>query len=317
MKIIFLGNSDLSVLVLKRLVEEGHEILAAVCQPDKPNARGNKIEISEVKKFALSKNIPVYQFKKIRLEGVEPLKALNPELLIVVYYGQILSQEILDLGNKGIINLHPSLLPKYRGPSPVITSILNGDKETGVTIMRVAKGIDAGNIILQEKTPIFDGETAGELWKRLTKIGCDLLIESIKLIQKGNFIEIEQRDSMATFTKKIEKEDAKLDFNKNAEEVINQVRAFNPTPVAYFQYKDEIFKVYQAEIDNLIAPQKNGQFEKGMIIKASVKEGLVIKCNNGFVSIKKIQAPNGKILNIKDFLNGKKFEVGYVIKQNK
>ena len=309
MKIIFLGSSDLSALVLKRLVEEGNEILAAVCQPDKPNARGNKIEISEVKKYALSQNIPVYQFNKIRLEGVEQLKVLNPELLVVAYYGQILSQEILDLGSKGIINLHPSLLPKYRGPAPVITPILNGDKETGVTIMRVAKDVDAGNIILQEKTDILENETAGELWERLNQIGCDLLIKTINLIQKGNFIDIPQEHAMATFTKKVEKEDAKIDFNKTSEEIVNQVRAFNPTPIAFFEYKDEVFKIYEAEKSEII-----GNFDNGEIVKASAKEGLIIKCRDNCISIKKIQAPNGKVLSIKDFLNGRKFEAGYKIK---
>ncbi len=311
MKIIFLGSSDLSVIPLKELVDEGHEILAVVCQPDKPNERGNKIQISELKKYSFSKNIPVYQFQKIRNEGVEVLRKLNPELLVVVYYGQILSQEIIDLGSKGIINLHPSLLPKYRGPSPVITPILNGEKKTGVTIIRVAKDVDAGNILLQERTEIFNNETAGQLWERLTIIGSKLLIKAIDLIQNNKQKEIEQDNTQATFTKKFEKEDAKIDFNKSVEEVVNQVRAFNSSPIAYFIYKEEKIKIYKAEaLSSLIDVEP----KNGTIVNASIKDGLLIKCADGIVSIKKLQAPNGKILSIKDFLNGRKLEVGYIVR---
>jgi methionyl-tRNA formyltransferase len=172
-----------------------------VCQPDRPNARGNKIEISELKRFAVSHNIPVLQFQKIKCEeGVQAIRNLKPELLVVVYFGQILSQEIIDIGTKGIINLHPSLLPKYRGPSPVISPILNGEKKAGVTIMRVEKAVDSGDIILQEETPIFGGETGGQLWERLTKMGTKMLLEAIEQIQNGTTKERKQDDTQATFT---------------------------------------------------------------------------------------------------------------------
>lgn len=312
MKIIFLGSSELSVISLRALVEKGHEILAVVCQPDKPNARGNKIEISEVKKYAISKNIPVFQFNKIRNEGVEILKSLKPELLVVVYYGQILSQEIIDLGSEGIINLHPSLLPKYRGPSPVISPVLNGEKFTGVTVMRIEKDVDSGDIILQEKTPISDSESAGELHERLTKKGSEMLLEAIEQIKNNKTKERKQDHSEASFTHMFTKEDAKINFDKAAEQVANQIRAFNPNPVAYFNYKDEKIKVYQVEVVDFERLKEN--YDNGKIVDCSNKEGLVIKVADGAVSVKVLQAPNGKVLNIKDFLNGKKFDVGYVIK---
>jgi methionyl-tRNA formyltransferase len=317
MKIVFLGSSELSVISLKELIKGGHEILAVVCQPDKPNARGNKIEVSELKKYAISQNIPVYQFQKIGAEGVDILKSLSPELLVVVYYGQILSQEILEIGSKGIINLHPSLLPKYRGPSPVISTVLNGETETGVTIIRVAKDVDAGDIILQEKTAIFENETAGELWERLTKLGSELLIKAIKQIKEGKTKEVEQDHSQATFTKKFHKEDTKIDFSKKVKEIVNQVRAFNPTPVAYFEYKGEKIKVYEAEDSKIplgIPGEVLRRFAPGTILVASPKEGLLIDCADGFIYLKKLQAPNGKILDVKDFLNGKKFDIKYIIK---
>ncbi|MDD4110274.1 MAG: methionyl-tRNA formyltransferase [Clostridia bacterium] len=312
MKIVFLGSSKLSVISLEKLTENGHEILAVVCQPDEMNSRGNKIEISELKKYAISQNIPVYQFNKIRNEGVEILRELNPELLVVVFYGQILSQQIIDIASKGIINLHPSLLPKHRGPSPVITPILNGEKETGVTIMRIEKGIDSGDIILQEKAPIFENETAGELWERLTTMGSNMLIEAIKQIENNQTKEIKQDHSQATFTRMFKKEDAKIDFSKSSEQVVNGIRGFNPNPVAFFEYKEDRIKVYEAE--NLPNTELESLAKCGEIVKSGTKEGLIIKCGNGYVSIKKLQAPNGKILNIKDFLNGKKFDVGYILK---
>lgn len=311
MKIIFLGSSKLSVISLKMLIDNKHEILGVVCQPDEPNLRGNKIEFSELKKFAIENNIPVFQFNKIRNEGVEVLTELKPELLVVVYYGQILSQEIIDIGSKGIINLHPSLLPKYRGPSPIITSILNGEKETGVTIMRIEKGIDSGNIILQEKIPIFEKETAGELWERLTILGSNMLIKTIEQIEKKQTKESQQDHNQATFTRMFTKEDARIDFNKFSEQVVNQIRGFNPNPIAFFEYNGDRIKVYEAEDES---DKEFGKFKAGEVVKASVKEGLIIKCGEGYISIKKLQAPNGKVLNIKDFLNGRKFEVGYIIK---
>jgi methionyl-tRNA formyltransferase len=318
MKIVFLGSSDLAVFPLRALVEKGHEILGVVCQPDRPNARGNKIEISELKRFAVSHNIPVLQFQKIKCEeGVYAIRNLKPELLVVVYFGQILSQEIIDIGTKGIINLHPSLLPKYRGPSPVISPILNGEKKAGVTIMRVEKAVDSGDIILQEETPIFEGETGGQLWERLTKMGTKMLLKAIEQIQNGTTKERKQDDTQATFTHMFKKEDSKIDFNKKSEQIVNQVRGFNPSLIAYFDYQGERIKVYEAEtmIDDASKNKGTIAFENGSIVKSSVKEGLIIKSADGFVSILKLQAPNGKVLNIKDFLNGRKFEEGYIIKK--
>lgn len=312
MKIVYLGSSKLSVIPLKRLREAGYEISAVVCQPDRPNARGYKTEISEIKKYSILKNIPVYQFNKIREEGTEILKKIKPDLLIVVYYGQILSQEIIDIGKYGIINLHPSLLPKYRGPSPVISSVLNGDKETGVTIMRIEKDIDSGNILVQNKVDILENETAGELWQRLTELGSELVIEIIEKIKNNTLEERIQEHSQATFTKMFNKNHAEIDFSKSSEEIINHVRAFNPNPVAYFNYKNEKFKVYEVQNSKEIFDIKNKK--NGTILTSSIKDGLQIKTGKGAVSIKKIQAPNGKVLDIKSFLNGKSFDIGYLIK---
>ena len=236
-----------------------------------------------------------------------------------MYYGQILSQEIIDIGKYGIINLHPSLLPKYRGASPVITSILNGDDETGVSIMRNEKSVDSGNILKQQKVKIEKGESAGKLWDRLTNIGSELMIEVIELIKNNAVNEVEQDHSQATFTRMFSKKDAEIDFNKDVDQIVNHIRAFNPSPIAFFKYKDENFRVYEAESLQEAIKAENLQeiienVENSTIIAASLNEGLQIKAKNGVVSIKTIQAPNGKVLDIKNFLNGRKFEIGYVIK---
>lgn len=302
MKIVFMGSSDFSIPSLKELISAGHEILALVCQPDKPNGRGNKIEFSNIKKFALEKNIKVLQYQKIRFEGVEELKALNPDLIIVVSYGQILSDEIIDIGKYGCINVHASLLPKYRGASPIISAIMNGEEKTGVTIMRVAREVDAGNMIAREETQIFKNETGGELSNRLAEIGAKLLVKVVEQIESGNFSEEVQNADEATFTKMIKKEDLELDFSMSATEIYNKVRALCPAPVAYMLKGNDKIKIYETEI-----VECNENIPSGEIISADRINGIVIKCGKDAIKILKLQAPGGKVLDYKNYLNGKKF----------
>lgn len=302
MRIVFLGGSEISVPSLNRLIEDGHEVLAVVCQPDKPNARGNKIEMLPVKKFAIEKGIPVYQFNKIRLEGVETIKNLNPDLMVVVAYGQILSEEIINLPKFGTINVHGSLLPKYRGASPIISAVLNGEEETGITIMRIAKEVDAGNMLLKGETEIFKNETAGELSVRLALLGADLLSKVVLEIENGTIKEEPQDHSQATFTRMIRKEDGLLDFSKTAKQLFNQVRAFNPTPVAYVERNGEKIKVFEAEVVSA-----DETINQGEIISSNNKEGIVIKCGKDALKILKLQAPGGKAMDWKSYLNGRKF----------
>ena len=302
MKIVFMGSSDFSIPSLKELISAGHEILALVCQPDKPNGRGNKIEFSNIKKFALEKNIKVLQYQKIRFEGVEELKALNPDLIVVVSYGQILSDEIIDIGKYGCINVHASLLPKYRGASPIISAIMNGEEKTGVTIMRVSREVDAGNMIAREETQIFKNETGGELSNRLAEIGAKLLVKVVEQIESGNFSEEVQNVDEATFTKMIKKEDLELDFSMSATEIYNKVRALCPAPVAYMLKGNDKIKIYETEI-----VECNENIPSGEIISADRINGIVIKCGKDAIKILKLQAPGGKVLDYKNYLNGKKF----------
>lgn len=321
MKIVFLG-SDTAISVLKKLYESKHEVVAVVCQPDKPNARNNKVEISEVKKFALSKNIPVLQYKKIRVEGVEELKSFNPDFLVSASYGQILSQEIIDIPKYETLNIHPSLLPKYRGASPIISSILNGDKTTGVAIMKMEYQLDAGATYVIEKTKIGENENAGELTERLFNRGAELLFDVIDKIENKTATLTEQDDSKATFCSMIKKEDAKLNFNLSCKKLFNLTRAFNPSPVAYFEYQNEKYKVFESKIvlneseeyNKICSFVNKNKFENGEIVCSSCKPfGLVIKAKNGFFLPAVIQAPNGKKMDIKSYLNGKSFKIGEIL----
>lgn len=302
MKILFLGGSEFSLESLKALCQAGHEVVGVVCQEDKPNLRGNKIEISPVKAFAQREGLKVFQFKKIKDGGAEVLKKLKPDLLVVVSYGQILPQEIINLAPLGIINVHASLLPKYRGCSPIISAILNGEKKTGVTIMRIVKEVDAGDMLLQREVEILEDDNAKTLSERLSKAGAELLVEAVKQIEAGITVETPQDPKLATFTKMIRKEDGLLDFSKPAFEANNKIRAFNPNPGAFVLRDGEKIKIHQAKI-----VPANEEISAGEIISSSPKSGLVIKCGKDAIEILKLQAPGGKILDAKSFLNGRKF----------
>ena len=321
MKVVLLA-SDIAMPVFRKLVESKYEVVAVVCQPDKPNGRNNKVEFSEVKKYALSQNIKVLQYNKIRLEGVEDIKNLAPDFLLCAAYGQIISQELIDIPKYPTLNVHPSLLPKYRGPSPIITPILNGDKKTGVAIMEMVYDFDAGPIYALKEVEIKEEETAGELSERLFALGADMLLEVMDNVANGNAVKYEQNHDEATYCKMVKKEMAKLDFAKSCETLNQMVKAYNPTPVAYFDYEGNAFKVYKSEVatvgslkyDNICAYLERNNFNNGEIVYSKSKPfGLVIKCENGFFMPKVIQAPGGKVMDIKSYLNGKSFEVGKII----
>lgn len=321
MKIVFLG-SDTAISVLKSLCNSKHEVVAVVCQPDKPNGRNNKIEMCEIKKYAFSKNIPVLQYDKISKEGVQDLVNFKPDFLISASYGQLISQEIIDIPKYETLNIHPSLLPKYRGASPIMSAILNGDKETGVAIMKMVLQMDAGATYVIEKVKINENETAGELTEKLFNLGSQLLLETIEKIVSGKAVLTEQNEEKVTFCSKIMKEDAKLNFNLSCEKLFDMTRAFNPSPVAYFQYHNENYKVFEGEYAwynskeymKICSFVKNNEFKNGEIVYSSCKPfGLVIKTKNGFFMPTIIQAPNGKKMDIKSYLNGKSFNVGEIL----
>ncbi len=302
MRIVYLGTPDFAVNPLKSLVESGkYEVVAVVTNKDKPVGRKQVLTPPPVKIYAKEQGIPVFQYDKIRVEGVEDLTSLCPDIMITCAFGQILSQEILDIPKFGVINIHASLLPKYRGASPIHYAILNGEKETGISIMKTDIGIDTGDVLLQKSIEILPNETCGELFSRLSVLGAECLLESLPLIFSGNANFIKQNENEASFTKIVKKEHALIDFNDSAEFNYNKIRAYNPSPVAFCYLNNEPFKVYCAEVSS-----KSGK--PGEIL--SVDNELIVGCSSNSLSFKTVQKAGGKPMNIKDFLRGNKFIVG-------
>lgn len=310
MKVIFLGTPDFAVNTLKQLILSKHEILAVVTQPDKPSGRNFKTIFSPVKQVALENGIKVLQYNKIRAEGVDDLKSLKPDVMVTCAYGQILSQEIIDVAPHGIINVHASLLPKYRGAAPIQWSILNGDKETGVTIMKTEAGIDTGDIISVCKTEISNDETAGELFERLSVIGAKLLVETLDKMEAGTCTFTPQDHTLATHVKMLKKEDGIIDFQKNSETIYNHVRGMNPWPSAFTFYNGKMIKVHKAEVVFNISTQ----VPCGYILSADTKNGLVVKTLDGAIRLSVIQAEGGKKMDDTAYLLGHKIQVGEFFK---
>lgn len=307
MRIVFLGTPIFSVKCLDRLIHSNHEVVAVVTQPDKPSERGNKIEFSEVKKYAIANNIPLFQFNKISRDGLIDLKALNPDIMVTAAYGQILSQDVLDIPKYGVINVHASILPKYRGASPIQTAIINGDTETGVTIMKTETGLDTGDIIDIVKTPIFENETAGELTDRLADLGSNLLMEVLFNIEHGTAKFVPQEHFNATVTSKIKKDDCVINWQKSTKEIKCLILGTNPNPIARTLLGDQIVKIYRAKIANIELTEEDKKLANGTILpRSSIKAGVFVKTVDGALEIIDMQMPGGKILPAKVLINGRK-----------
>lgn len=317
MKIIFLGTPEFALPTLKMLIEK-HDVVGVVTQLDKPVGRSKKPVYSPVKKFALEHSIPVFQYKKIRLEGVEDLKNMNADAMVTCAYGQILSQEILDITPIGVINVHGSLLPKYRGAAPIQWSIINGEKTTGITILRSEAGMDDGDILLQESTDILDGETSEQLFDRLSVMGANCLERALDLIESGKAVFTPQDHEQATVCKMLKPYMAKVDFSLPAQQIANLINGLNMWPVVKISIDDFVLKLFHANKltrDDIIAfcPECES-FEIGSVVLANAKRGLVIKCGEDYLNIIELQNQNAKRMPSKAFLNGKHIRIGAVAK---
>lgn len=311
MRIIFLGTPEFAVSCLDALLKSKHEVVAVVTQPDKPSERGNKIQFSPVKIYAHEHHIPLYQFPKISRDGVIDLKALKPDLMVTAAYGQILSQEVLSIAKFGVINVHASILPKYRGASPIQTAVIHGDNETGVTIMKTEIGLDTGDIIDISRTPIFENETAGELTSRLADIGAGLLLDVIDKLESGTATFSKQEQLDATVTNKITKTDASIKWNKSSREIKCLILGTNPNPIARTTLNGELVKIYRAKLTNIELSKESESAEPGTILaESSAKQGVFVKTADGAIEITEMQLPGGKILPAKDIFNGRKIKVG-------
>lgn len=308
MRIVFMGTPEFAVPSLKALCENGYDVVGVFTQPDRPKGRGNKVTMSPVKEYALTRNIPVYQPQRIRRDGVEDLKALAPDLCVTAAFGQILTQEILDIPPMGNINVHASLLPRHRGSAPINWAILQGDEEAGVTTMMMDRGIDTGDMLLKSATPIQPGETAGELTLRLSQMGADLLLETLHALENGTLVRIPQDESQMTYDPMLDKQMGVIDWTMDARSIVNRIHGLNPWPGCSTAWQDGRLKLLRATV-------AEGCGAAGEIIAADAKAGLTIACGSGAVNITMLQAPGGKPMNAKDYLRGHPMAVGTVLKE--
>ena len=302
MKIVYAGTPQYAVAPLKALVETGFGVVAVVPQEDRPVGRRARLTPPPVKQYAQERGIPVYQFHKIR-EHVEELRAIGGDIMFTCAYGQILSRAVLESFALGVWNAHASLLPEFRGASPVQSAILAGKTQTGVTIMKTEEKLDAGDILLVKRCDILPGETAGELAEKLSALSAEAMCEAAKMIEAGDDNILLQDDSAATYCKKIAKEDARADFSQPAAKVCALINAMSPSPAAYANLAGAQVNFYRAFEE----PEEDGTC--GQVVRAD-KRGIVIKCGGGCVRITEAQFAGGKRLSAADIVNGRKISAG-------
>ncbi len=309
MKIIFMGIPDFAKESLQAIHKENHQILSVVTNLDKPQGRGMKLTASPVKQYAEENEIPVIQPKTIKgnSEFIEKIKELNPDVICVVAYGKILPKEILDIPKYGCINVHGSLLPKYRGAAPIQWAVLNGDKVTGVTTMYMNEGMDTGDIILKEEVEIGEDETTGELWERLSKLGGNLLVETLKQIENGTAPREKQGNDFTT-APMLTKSMAKINWEEQtANEIKNLVRGLNPIMGAYTFLNGKKVKFWKVEVEK---NELDKNAKNGTIVKVDSKEGIFIKTKQEIIKVIEIQGENAKKMPIQDYLRGNHINVG-------
>lgn len=308
MKTLFMGTPDFALDTLKYLYENT-ELLAVFTKVDKVNGRGNKITFSPVKQFALDNGIDIVQPKSLRVyETYNLIKEYNPDLIVVVAYGMIIPKNIIDIPKYGIINVHSSLLPKYRGAAPIHAAIINGDDKTGVSIMYISEGLDEGDVILTKETPIYLEDNLGSLHDRLKVLGAEGVKETIKLMETNKVIRHPQDNNLATFVKPIKKEETKIDFNDKSINIFNKIRGMNPFPVAYTTLNDKVLKLYDSMYVEYI-----GDEIPGTVIYLG-KEGIKVKTGDGAIFIKELKLEGKKKQKATDFINGRQINLNDILK---
>ena len=308
MKIVFMGTPEFAVPSLKKLIEE-YDVTAVFTQPDRPSGRGKKLAMPAVKEEALKHNIPVYQPERIKNDNeiIEMLKGMEPDFIIVVAFGQILPKAILDIPKYGCINLHGSLLPKYRGAAPIQWAVVKGEKKSGNTTMLMDVGLDTGDMLLTDEVEIGSNMTGGELHDILMERGADLLVTTIKEMVNGNITPVKQNDSESCYASMLNKEIAKVDWKNSANDIHNLIRGLNPWPVAHSKYKDAVMKIYESEVLN-----QDSKNEPGFIVEAS-KEGIVVATGDKNLLIKRVQFPGGKPLRVEEYIKGNTIDKGIIL----
>ncbi len=298
MRILFMGTPDFAAESLKALLKSEHETVGVVTNPDKPKGRGHKMAQSPVKELALENNIPVFQPVSLRHgELAQTLEELKPDIICVAAYGKLLPKEVLDFPKYGCVNVHGSLLPKYRGAAPIQWAVINGEKYTGITTMLMGEGLDTGDMLLKEQTRIGENETASELFDRLAVIGGELLIKTLSLLEKGEITPVAQDNSEATYVPIIKKEMAQIDWSMTSDKLCSFIRGMNSWPMAYTNCADSVVKIISAS-------RADGHGEPGEVLGIVKNEGLEVACKDGSIIIHELQFAGSRRMRAEDYMRG-------------
>lgn len=307
MRIIFMGTPDFSVGTLEALVEAGHEVCLVVTQPDKPKGRGKEMQYTPVKEAALKHGIEVYQPRRIReAECVEKLRQYNADIMVVIAFGQIIPKEILEMVPYGCVNVHASLLPKYRGAAPIQWSIIDGEAVTGVTTMQMDEGLDTGDMLLKTEVPITAEETGESLHDKLAKAGAALCVETLAKLQEGSIVPEKQGESPTAYAKMLDKKLGNIDWTKSAVEIERLVRGLNSWPSAYTYWNKKVVKIWKASVTD-----ENSNEQVGTVVKVE-KDGFYVQTGNGLLKVLELQIPGKKRMDAGAFLRGYTIEPGEV-----
>lgn len=311
MKVIFMGTPDFSVGTLEALVEAGHEVVLAVTQPDKPKGRGGKMQCTPVKEAAVAHGIPVFQPKKVRDPGcIEELRKYNADIMVVVAFGQILPKEILEMTPYGCVNVHASLLPKYRGSAPIQWAVINGETVSGVTTMQMDEGIDTGDMIQKTEIVLDEKETGGSLFDKLADAGAKLCIETLKALEDKTATWEKQGESPTEYARMLDKKLGNIDWNTSAVQIERLIRGLNPWPSAYTDWDGKVMKIWEASVC-----EGNSEKEPGTIVKVE-KDGFYVQTSDGQLKVLALQIPGKKKMDAGAFLRGYQIEEGTVLKKS-
>lgn len=309
MNVIFMGTPDFAVGILEALIEAGHEITMVVTQPDKPKGRGHAMQYPPVKETALAHGLPVYQPKKIRdEESVQFLESVKADVIVVVAFGQLLPKRILQMKKYGCINVHGSLLPKYRGAAPIQWAVIDGEKESGVTTMQMDEGLDTGDMLLKKTVPLEEKETGGTLFDKLSKAGAGLCVETLKRLEEGSLKPEPQGESPTAYASMLNKHMGEIDWTKDAVSIERLIRGLNPWPSAYTRYQGKTMKIWTAEV----IPSDQGKGACGEILEVT-KDAVIIQTGDGLLAVKELQLEGRKRMETDAFLRGFQMEAGTVL----
>lgn len=308
MKVIFMGTPDFAVGTLEALIEAGHEVVLAVTQPDKPKGRGKEMQYTPVKECALKHDIPVFQPIRVReAECIEELRKYNADIMVVVAFGQILPKEILEMCTYGCVNVHASLLPKYRGSAPIQWAIIDGEEVTGVTTMQMDEGLDTGDMLLKTEIPVEPKETGGSLFDKLAQAGAKLCVETLEALQNGTVTPIPQGETTTAYAKMLDKQLGDINWNKTAVEIERLIRGLTPWPSAYTNWNEKVMKIWDAEVSDIDVEMEDAK--PGTIVKVE-KDAFYVQTGEGLLKVCELQIPGKKRMDAGAFLRGYQVKVG-------